>query len=89
MSDFPIEIKNFVDADGKLKQLPSKMEPRKKAMEYLAAKFDAAVKYDEKQVNEILNNWHTFKDPAMLRRSLIELGFMKRTPDGREYWKNV
>jgi hypothetical protein len=87
MNDFPIEIKNFVDDSGKLKQLPSKRDARLKAMEYLASKFNAGVVYNEKQVNEILNNWHTFKDPAMLRRSLIEFKMMSRTPDGREYRK--
>lgn len=81
------EIKNFLDTDGKLKSLPSKKSIRESAMKYLASFFEFGKKYSEKEVNDILNNSHTFRDPATLRRGLIEFGLLKRTSDGREYWK--
>ena len=53
---------------------------------YLASKFELGKRYSEKEVNEILNNWHTFEDWAMLRRDLFDKWFLGRDPKGKEYW---
>jgi len=57
-------------------------------LEYLFEKFDAEKNYTEREVNEILNQHHTFGDPAMLRRELFEKKMLRRTLDGRTYWVN-
>lgn len=53
---------------------------------YLAGKFEGGRNYKEKEVNEIISRWHTFGDYFILRRLLIDCGFMGRLPDGTRYW---
>ena len=81
------EIKTFLDAEGKLKQFPSKYSKQKIAIEYLAGKFESGRSYTEKEVNEIINQNHTFSDWTMLRRFLVDYKFLARTTDGKEYHK--
>lgn len=40
----------------------------------------------EPEVNDILDTWSLFRDAARLRRDMVDLGLLGRTPDGREYW---
>lgn len=81
-------IDNYLDENGKVKQWPSKMIMKNKILEYLLSKFEDEVKYTEAQVNEILKEWHTFNDYFILRRGLIDVGYLKRHVDGSQYWKN-
>lgn len=81
-------IDNYLDENGKVKQWPSKMIMKNKVLEYLLRKFEDEVKYTEAQVNEILKEWHTFNDYFILRRGLIDAGYLKRHVDGSQYWKN-
>ncbi|MES1147174.1 MAG: DUF2087 domain-containing protein, partial [bacterium] len=59
----------------------------KAILDNLASAFEVGREYTEKEVNAILNERHTFKDPANLRRTLIERGDLQRTNDGSKYWK--
>ena len=52
---------------------------------YLAGKFEAGREYTEREVNELLLSWHTFVDPATLRRELYDYGFLDRSRDGKVY----
>ena len=52
---------------------------------YLAGKFEAGWEYTEREVNELLLDWHTFADPATLRRELYDYGFLDRSRDGKVY----
>ena len=52
----------------------------------LAVHFTPGIIYTEAQVNDILEDWHTFNDAAVLRRFLIDLGIMQRVKDGSRYW---
>lgn len=52
---------------------------------YLAGKFEAGREYTEREVNELLLDWHTFADPATLRRELYDYGFLDRSRDGKVY----
>lgn len=83
------ELKGFLDKDSKLKVWPSRKNGDKQllALEFLAAKFEAGQEYSEKEVNEILNQNHTFGDPALLRRELFVKRLLERTPDGNRYWR--
>jgi hypothetical protein len=89
MAELPEGLKGFLDKDFKLKSWPSKKQKAKQllALEYLAAKFELGRECSEKEVNEILNQHHTFGDPALLRRELYVKGFFDRTPDGSRYWR--
>ena len=51
----------------------------------MSGKLEAEHEYTECEINEVLLNWHTFMDPAMLRRELYNYRFLDRSKDGRVY----
>ncbi len=53
---------------------------------WLADRFEPGVKYTEREVNALLNQWHTFGDPVTLRRELYDDRRIDRTRDGARYW---
>jgi len=65
---------------------PSKRKFKILSWFYLASKFESGRKYTEKEVNELLRDWHTFDDWAMLRRDLYDSRFLNRENDGMFYW---
>lgn len=81
------EISMFLDADGKIKQMPAKIKKRTIILKYLSTKFSVGHDYTEKEVNAIIDNWHTFGDYFILRRELIDYKFLYRTQNGSRYWK--
>jgi len=81
-----INIQVFLDEKGRIIQLPIPNRTRRPVVAYLADKFAPERIYSEKQVNAIINDWHTFGDYFILRRLLIDYGFLARTPNGAEYW---
>lgn len=78
-------LRNFLDTDGKLIAFPAKRKMKIYALFYLAEKFEAGREYSEREVNDLLLDWHTFADPATLRRELFVCQFLDRSPDGRVY----
>ena len=55
------------------------------AIAYLATKFEMGREYPEREVNDVLLEWHTFKDWALLRRLLFDWCYMDRERDGSRY----
>ena len=53
---------------------------------FSVAKFEAGRRYNEAEVNALLDEWTMFRDAAILRRTMVEEGLLGRTADGREYW---
>ena len=82
-----MELKNFLDDKGRLKLYPSKRKMKTLALVYLASKFKDGVVYQEKEINEILSEFHTFNDVCILRRELYQYKFLNRTQDCKKYWK--
>ncbi len=80
-------VERFLDEEGRVKQFPSKQTPRDAVLKYLAEKFAPDTDYKEREVNAILTQWHTFNDYFILRRSLVEAGYLHRLNDGSKYWK--
>lgn len=70
--------------DGPLDLFPLKEKKRVAILSHLMDYFDASKKYTEKEVNAILKQY--YNDYVLLRRCLIEYGFMDRTQDGSSYW---
>ncbi len=83
-----LTIERFLDEEGRLKQLPSKNNLQREVFSYLSSKFEADRKYTEKEVNQILTDWSTIGDYFILRRGLIDDGFLSRLADGSQYWLN-
>lgn len=80
------ELKNFLDGEGRLIQFPSKFKLKIMSLFYLASKFEHGRQYSEKEVNELLIQWHSFDDWAMLRREMYNKRFIGREQDGSSYW---
>jgi hypothetical protein len=81
-----INISPFLDNAGKIAQFPIPNRTKIPILAYLAGKFEEEMVYNEKEVNRIIEAWHTFGDYFMLRRLLIDYKFLERTPDGAKYW---
>lgn len=82
------DLKGYLDENGKFDRFPGKKQKKKQAamLEALAQKFEFGKNYSEKEVNEILNQFHSFNDPATLRRLMFGSKLLNRTLDGRNYW---
>lgn len=81
------ELMPFLDHDGRLLSLPAKYKKKLMAFWYLAEKFETGRQYTEAEVNDLLETWTLFHDPATLRRELYNKMLLNRTADGRCYWK--
>lgn len=78
-------LRNILNAEGKLTAFPAKRKMKIYALLYLSDRFESGQEYSEREVNDILLDWHTFADPATLRRELYDYRFLDRSPDGRSY----
>lgn len=78
-------LNNFLDGEGRLVKFPGKRSMQQEALAYLAGKFVYGQEYTEQEVNQLLLLWHTFGDPATLRRELYDRSFLDRDPYGRCY----
>jgi len=78
-------LRNFLDSGGKLTAFPAKRKMKLYALLYLARKIPTDRDYSEREMNDILLDWHTFGDPATLRRELYDYHFLDRSRDGKVY----
>jgi predicted transcriptional regulator len=79
-------IAAYTRPDGSLKTIPAQKKKLEAILRYVAQKaFKVGKRYSEKQVNDILKNFHA--DTASLRRELVGAGLMKREGGGGEYWR--
>ena len=85
MMDLEYILRNFLNAEGKLTAFPAKRKMKIYALLYLAQKIEADKDYTEREINDILLDWHTFADPATLRRELYDYCFLDRSRDGKIY----
>lgn len=79
-------LDSIVDEKGIVIRWPTKKSEKLAVLEYLQTKFEKGIKYSEKQVNEILNTWHSFGDFALLRREMYDHFLIERAPDNSSYW---
>lgn len=78
-------LKNFLNADGTLKQLPPMGNKLLIILNFIVDAFAFDENYTEKEVNTILRRFHV--DTAALRRYLVDYGLMARERDGSRYWR--
>ncbi|MEK4012959.1 DUF2087 domain-containing protein [Peribacillus sp. FSL M8-0224] len=67
-----------------LKSFPPKEKQRLIILREIMNRFENERKYEEKEINQILGA--VYHDHVLLRRYLIEYGFLDRKPDGSQYW---
>ena len=86
-----VSLEGYLNQDGKFTQFPGKKQKNKQhlMLEFLAKQFETGKDYSEKEVNEILNQHHSFNDPATLRRLMFGKKMINRTLDGKRYWLNA
>ena len=78
-------LKNFLNADGTLKQIPPQGNKLFILLNFIVDAFAFDTNYTEKEVNTILRRFHI--DTAALRRYLVDSGLMGRESDGTRYWR--
>ncbi|KGX84254.1 DUF2087 domain-containing protein [Pontibacillus marinus] len=69
-------IKNFFDADGTLKQIPSQQKKKLVALAYMIRQLEPGKTYNEKEINEYIKQYHG--DFATIRREWVMHHFMYR-----------
>ena len=78
-------LKNFLNADGTLKQIPPMGNKLLIILNFIVDVFAYDTNYTEKEVNTILRRFHV--DTAALRRYLVDHKLMARESDGTRYWR--
>lgn len=73
------------DAKGRLQRWPARESQAVLCLFVLWSRIPAGVSFTEREISELLDEWHTFGDYALLRRALVDYGLMSRTVDGRKY----
>jgi hypothetical protein len=82
VAESPHVLRQFFDAEGRLKQIPVKRAKLLVVLAHLAAAFEPGRRYPERTVNEIIKRFHP--DFCTLRRDLVDFRFLGR--EGGEYW---
>jgi biotin operon repressor len=78
-------LKDYLNEDGTIHQLPTNQRKLDVILRYLAEQFEFGKKYTEKQVNELIGALN--EDISGLRRDLISMKYMDRERDGSAYWR--
>ena len=77
-------LRAFLDGDGRLVSMPAKHRKRLVVLDHVARVFEPGVRYPETEVNALVRAFH--EDVAMLRRYLVDEGFLER--DHGVYWRS-
>ena len=77
-------LSKLFDEEGKLNRFPSKEKEKLIVLLQVIKTFKTGIIYSEKEVNRKLKE--IFPDYALIRRYLIEYGFLDRKSDCSEYW---
>ncbi len=83
----PAELRGLIDAQARVVRWPTKRKEQHMILDYLASQFERDKQYSEKEVNALLQQWHLWNDPALLRRELVDGHWLDRTKNGARYWR--
>ena len=73
--------------NGRIQRWPKKNAEKEAVLEYIASQIPPEGKLAEKEINRIIMQNILFDDFTLIRRELIERGYLARTRDCREYWR--
>ncbi|WIJ27039.1 DUF2087 domain-containing protein [Devosia sp. RR2S18] len=82
---FVVKAARFFDEKGRFTAWPARTSLQNLCLWVLWSAMPADHAFTEREISDHLNMLHTFGDAAILRRTLCNLGLMKRTKDGRVY----
>jgi hypothetical protein len=78
--DESVLLDRYVDADGRLVVMPRRRSDRLIVYRHIAESIEPGRDHDEQSINTCLRPFHD--DVAMLRRYLVDEGFLVRRPPG-------
>ena len=81
-----LELKEFAaykDSSGRITRLPAKLSRKDKLSLQLLEIFLPGVEYSEPELNEMLKAY--LDDFALVRRTLVDMGHLKRDAYGKAY----
>ena len=81
-------MKKMINELDQIIKWPKKPVNKENVIKFLSTKFKSDKKYSEKEVNKILDTYHSFNDIPLLRREMISRKYLFRKDDGSEYWNN-
>ena len=79
------KVSRHFDAEGLMVRWPSKASHAELCLWVLWSRLPAGEAFTEREISEMLGDWHTFGDHALLRRGMVDARLVSRTVDGREY----
>ncbi len=77
-------LRKYFKEDGTLTRFPLKAKERVALLRKIVELLEPGVRYSEKELNAILSR--IADDHVLVRRCLIDYGFLSRRPDGSAYW---
>lgn len=85
----PQKLRPFMTEDYILHAWPAKYSIQTLSLWFFACRFQYQKRYSEREINEIISRFIDveFGDFARIRRELCNLKMLKRTDDGRDYWR--
>ncbi len=81
------EFNAYKDVEGRITRLPAKLSKKNKLSLALLEAFEFDTHYSEPQLNEILKTY--LDDFALVRRTLVEMGYLERDRYGKSYRRVV
>lgn len=85
-SKLPVALRPYLDRNGVIINLPTRKKEQI-VLDYLITKFTPGEEYTEKQVNTLIETWHTCQETFYLRRRLVDFELLARTVNGARYWR--
>ena len=77
MNEISRDLLPFLDKNGRLISLPAKHKKKLLALWYLSGNVEAGREYSEPEINDLLDEWTLFHDPATLRREALQQAFAR------------
>lgn len=75
----------YFDDGGILRSWPARFNLQLLCLWVLWSRLPPETSYTERQISDLLRDWHDFGDPALLRRAMYEAKLVDRTIDGLDY----
>ncbi len=79
------KVLRHFDAEGRMVRWPGRTNHQDICVWAIWAAIPADTRLSEAEINRIIIDAHTFGDHAILRRLMVDMGLLVRTPDGRIY----
>lgn len=79
------KVMRHFDDEGRMQRWPGKTNHQDLCLWVIWSRIPPDARLDEREVSNIIKEAHTFGDHALLRRSLVDMKMLARTPDGKVY----